>query len=328
MIRERADALLQEHGQERISDDEWQVVLGQEWMTDREFSPLEGTEEGLSETAGGVADHVCEWRSLPRREVPAVRPTPPPWWSAESEARLLRFEKVRRAVLGTFGLMDGGRPQFLEVTEVAGFLSVIHAGEKASGDWLALHVPTELTPLDDEGEGHYLQAEEVLVWRGSSRTELRDGDVLRDPTVAERAQEQRLARLAEVSQRIADRIGCRPSEAVAYLLCDYHPRTPWVQASYSRAHDGYVIIVRDVRVTPDDVARAYRHRRDVLGLRTRAPQAGPLAVVKHVDEAKRHPDFSWPRAHESFCEEYGERYTTLKSFQNTYSRKKKELRGK
>jgi len=328
MVRDRADAALRERDQQRISDGEWQVVLGLTWMADSEFSPLEGTEEGLAETAADVVDRVLEWRSLPRREIPAVRPAAPPWWSAESEARLCRYEKVRENVLGTFGLMDGGQPHFLKITEVASFVSAIAAGEQERGDGLVLHVPTELTPLDDEGRDYFLEAEAALVWRGSSRTELRDGRFLREPTVAERACEQRLARLAEVSQAIADRIGCRPAEAVAYLLCDYHPRVPWVQTSYSHEHDGYVIVVRDGRVTPDDVAQAYRYRRDVLGLRTRAPQAGPLAVVRHIDAAKKRADFSWPAAYASFCEKYGKRYTTLKSFQNTYSRKKKELTGK
>ncbi|MEI6502615.1 MAG: hypothetical protein WCP21_16520, partial [Armatimonadota bacterium] len=74
MIRDRADAVLKERGQQRLSDDEWQVVLGFGWIAGSEFSGLEGTQEGLAETAEDVVDRVLEWRSLPRREVPAVRP--------------------------------------------------------------------------------------------------------------------------------------------------------------------------------------------------------------------------------------------------------------
>jgi len=327
MIRERADRVLKQRGEPHVTDMEWDHVLGREWMSDHEFSALEGTEQGLAEAADDVVTHVLEWRSLPPREISAVRPKPPSWWADESEARLRRYEKVRVSVLATFGLMDGDEPHFLKIDEVAGFVNAIRTAESPTGDWLVLHVPTELTPLDDHNKDHFLDSEAVLVWRGRSRADLRDGGYLREPTIAERAQEQRLSRLAEVSESIASRIGCRPAEAVAYLLCDYHPRTPWIQASYSREHDGYLIVVRDVRVRPEDVAQAYRYRRDALGLRTRAPQAGPLAVVKHVDAARRRADFSWPRAYESFCEKYGERYKNLHTFKNTYSRKSRELRG-
>lgn len=327
MIRERADRDLKQRGEPGVTDMEWEHVLGREWMSNQGFLGLEGTEEGLAEAADDVVTHILEWRSLPPREIRAVRPAPPSWWTAESEARLRRYEKVRVSVLATFGLMDGDEPHFLKIGEVAGFVSAIRSAESATGDWLTLHVPTELTPLDDDNGDHFLDSEAVVVWRGSSRADLRDGGYLREPTIAERAQEQRLSRLVEVSESIASRIGCRPAEAVAYLLCDYHPRTPWVQASYSREHGGYLIVVRDVRVRPEDVAQAYRYRRDALGLRTRAPQAGPLAVVKHVDAAMQRADFSWSRAYESFCEKYGERYKNLHTFKNTYSRKSRELRG-
>jgi hypothetical protein len=297
MIRDRADCDLKKCDEPRITDDEWQFALGRDWMARQEFSPTEDAEERLGESADEVVQHVLEWRSRPHREISADPLVPPSWWAAEAAARLRRYERLRAAVLAMLELMSDDKPHYLKISEVPGFLAAIHAGERQEGDWLVLHVPTELVPLDNEDEDYLLLGEELLVWRGSSRGQLRDGQFLREPTADERSREQRLARLAEVSLHIAERTGCRPVEVVAYLLCDYPLRPKWVQISFSPEHDGYLIIVRDPRVLPQHVAQAYRHRREVLGLRTRAVQTGPLAVVWHVDAAKKRIDFSWLRAY-------------------------------
>ena len=320
LIRGRAERLLKEHHEAPLTEEEWQFALSREWLASGEVSPLE-TEEQLDEVAETLVEHVREWRELHGRVDYLRPPAAPSWWAAEAEARLLRHERTRRRLLAIFDLMEGDAPHFLKVDEVAGFVAAVHRQEQKTGDALVLHVPIAWVPVDEGASEHVLESEALLVWRGTRRSDLHDEQWLRPPTRLERAQEQRLSRLAELSEWLAHRIGCHPAEAVAFLLCDHHPHTPWVEASYSREHDGYVLIVRDVRVTPTDVARAYRHQRDVLGIRTRAPLSGPLAVVEHVDAEMKGSHFSWPEAYESFSRKHGKRYT-FESFRNTYYRKR------
>jgi hypothetical protein len=101
-----------------------------------------------------------------------------------------------------------------------------HRVERAEGDWLLLDVPLgfNLTPdtwEEEESEEVFaLQSQVHPVWRGFHRPPLIDADgSLREPSVGERASEQKLARLAETAQTISDQIGSEPAAVIVYLLC-------------------------------------------------------------------------------------------------------------
>jgi hypothetical protein len=226
-------------------------------------------------------------------------------------------------MLSLFGLEEG----LPDASDVYPLLARVMVTERSEGDWLLLDVPLGFVEEDaaESGESiYYLDSNYQVVWRGFHRLPpIGEDGTPRTPTPGERAEEQRLSRLAETAKAISDETGCSQAEAVVFLLCREKPGLPYVQVSHSPQHGGLLIAVRDRRVPAKDVAAFYRFQRDVAGRPPRQPQEGPYRVVHFVEEAHRtDPGISWPALFEQFERQYPGRYGSMKSFQQTYYSKR------
>ena len=322
-LRLRVNALLRAAGQTGISAAEMNHALAQRWSADYDRSEEE------DELAEMMAEHCLEWRAAPRSEdAPPVSrraangsealPEPPRWWLPQERGIWARYGKLRREMSTLFGLPErddeGGMFAVEELREV---FSRIAQAERDEGDWLLLEVPTGF----DET---LIETELWPVWRGFHAPPPVDRDgSRRDVTAAERASEQKLYRLAEASQRIADETGCLRGEAVAFLLCGERPPIPYVDVTLDPRYRGYVVIVRDRRIPVRDVAAHYRAHRDLYGPLSRQPQEGPYLVVQFVEDAwAREPSLSWLELYERFSSEHPGRYGSMGSFRQTFYSKR------
>lgn len=341
-LRQRVSAHLKEMGQRAITPAEMDYALEAPWLDD--YDRFEEEDE-LAKT---IADHCHEWRRAPRsakvpqastrRRIPSERlpgmrgiPRIPPWWEKEGPRIWARYERQQHEMLTLFGLLDqSGRPTFLDFNNVAAFLAEIAHAERREGDHLLLGVPLrrERVPadyIDDET----IDNELWVVYRGFQRPPLVDENgCLREPTPVERASEQKLSRLAETAQTIADQTGCDSAVAVAYLLCGMQQGLPYVQVRRSHQYRGYVITVRDRRVPKSDVAAAYQAVRGLFKL-PRQPQEGPYLVVQFVEAARTaDPSLTWGELYERFKRKYPNRYGSMASFRETYYAKRPRQQGK
>ena len=119
--------------------------------------------------------------------------------------------------------------------------------------------------------------------------------------------------------------GCRPEEAVAFLLCDRIPSwVPWVVADYEDG-GGLVIRVGIPEVTPKDVSDAYRMIKERSFGRQAGSRRGRLGdaweLVKFV--SSRFPDgkvTGWGGLHEEFDAMHPGAYSSPATMQTTFSK--------
>jgi hypothetical protein len=160
----------------------------------------------------------------------------PASWGDYGVNLFIRYEYLRNQAMG---LMSLNEPLLLD--QVKGFLFEVAGQERRhEGDELRLVYPT--------GQGVELDRSQpsVTVWRGIYQQEWKERvrgehpDTRDLKTAKERitvantwraAREQRLARLADLSEEIADWTGVGKHEAVAFLLCNLKPRPPWLRAT-------------------------------------------------------------------------------------------------
>ena len=342
-LRARVNHLLREVGERQITPEEMKHALRQGWIGDYDLA----TEE--ADLAELIAEHCREWRSAPtpqrvisapeqregRSEASDKELAEPVWWVLGESEIWQRHEPLRREMLALFNRLDAeGEPEALDPEEMTSIIDEVARGARQEGDWRLLEVPLgwrENAFLSTSDEPLYGLASEVrVVWRGFHRPPPIDSDgSLREPTAAERAAEQKLFRLAEAAQKVADQTGCLCDEAVVYLLGGERPFLPYVDVTIDPRYAGYVIIVRDRRIPVSDVAAFYRDRRDSFGPLTRQPKESPYLVVQFVEEAKaQDPSLKWTQLYELFAAENPGRYVSMTSFRQTYYSKRPKPQGK
>lgn len=323
-LRLCVNQLLKQAGETGISAAEMHHALAQRWSTDYDRSEEE------DELAEMIAEHCLEWRAAPkgsreddhppaaRRDVGQGVPEAPQWWLLQEGRTWARYERERRQMSLLFGLPDrNDQAGIFAVEELKDIFAKIAESERTEGDWQLLEVPTGFDEM-------LIETDLWPVWRGFHAPPPvgRDG-TRRDLTAAERASEQKLYRLAETSQRIADETGCLRGEAVAFLLCGERPPIPYVDVTLDPRYRGYVVIVRDRRIPVRDVAAHYRAHRDLYGPLSRQPQEGPYLVVQFVEDAwAAAPSLSWPELYERFSATHPGRYGSMASFRQTFYTKR------
>lgn len=345
-LTQRVSEHLRRRGERGVTAAEMNFARKREWFSDYDRSDPE--EE--NDLAQMIADRLPDWRdflvisSLGRPPVerggqagePAgtIAPEEPKWWRLAEWEILQRHDSTRREMMTLFGLLDEHDvPRGLDAEDQKHFIDEIARTERAEGDWLLLDVPLGWTDtlVAKDGSHYYgLGSERRPAWRGFHLPPPigSDGSV-REMTPAERASEQKLYRLAQAAQKIADETGCLREEAVDYLLGGETPFLPYVDVALDQRYGGYVIIVRDRRIPVNDVAAFYRHRRDSYGSLPRQPREGPYLVVQFVEEAwKVNPREPWSVMYERFSEEHPGRYGSMKSFRQTFYSKKPNRQGK
>ena len=140
-----------------------------------------------------------------------------------------------------------------------------------------------------------------------------------------RGRQQPLAQLADDAQMLVRKTGCRPEEAVAFLLCDCVPAyVPWVEAVWE-PDGGLLIRVAFPEVTPKDVSDAYRGiKKDYFGRDAgsrRARLGDAYELVKFV--GSRFPDgevVGWKALWAEFDEIHPGAYTSAATMQTTFSK--------
>jgi hypothetical protein len=341
----RAQRELQNRSEPPLSRDELRWVREQGW----EFA-LSDFAEGrpasttmVADLTGMTVDHVLEARRVfghsarpgegkplpPASEGPTVTVDGPDWWPLSVAQMFSKFQWLQVDSLRRLGCCDEhGVVGFLALRDVLPLVCSLAQSEQHIGDSTFLHVPhgegaidygDPGYPGDDYGYGDtgQLLASTMRVFRG----------LYLEPLDRElrRARQQPLAQLADDAQMLARKTGCRPEEAVAFLLCDRIPSwVPWVVADYED-DGGLVIRVGIPEVTARDVSDAYREIKKLYFERDAGSRRGRLGdayeLVKFV--GSRFPDgkvTKWAELHREFDALHPGAYASAATMQTTFSK--------
>jgi len=333
-LRERNEPLLSPEERGWVREQDWEVA------TDQDVAGRRVAEVVLIDMAGMTVDRVLRAREVfgqsarpgegkplpPPSEAPSVIVDGPDWWPLSVALMFSKFEWLQVETLRRLGRGDErGVVSFMVLGDVAPLLKSLARRQEQAGDSTFLYVPRESQPIDygypgdDYGYGDVGQlfSDPLRVYR----------DVRLEPLDRElrRARQQPLAQLADDAAMVARKTGCRPEEAVAFLLCDRIPYwVPWVAAGWED-DGGLVIRVGIPEVTPKDVSDAYRDiRRRYFG-----PDAGSrrrrlgdvYELVKFI--GSRFPDghvTGWAGLHEEFDGLHPGAYSSAATMQTTFSK--------
>jgi hypothetical protein len=338
----RAQRELQDRHEPPLSRDEQRWVREQGW--ERSLSSYDegkaASEAMIHDLKGMTVDHMLSARGVfgqsarpgegkplpPSAEVPQFTVDGPDWWPLSVAQMFSKFERVQRYWSRRLGCCDEhGVVGFLALNDVAPLLNSLAQHEQQIGDSTFLYVPRESGPIDSGypgdaygyGDVGQLIGDPLRVYRGL-RLEPLDREL-------RRARQQPLAQLADDAAMVARMTGCRPEEAVAFLLCDRIPaRVPWVVADVED-DGGLVIRVGIPEVTPKDVSDAYREvkkayfGRDAGSRRRRLGDAYEL--IKFI--GSRFPDgrvTGWSGLHEEFDALHPGAYSSPATMQTTFSK--------
>jgi hypothetical protein len=290
--------------------------------------------------AGMTVDHVLRAREVfgqsarpgegkplpPPSEEPVMIVDGPDWWPLSVALMFSKFEWLQVEMLRRLGRADErGVVSFMALGDVAPLLKSLAQCQEPVGDSTLLYIPRESEAIDSGypgdafgyGDTGQLFSEPLRVYRGV-RLEPLDREL-------RRARQQPLAQLADDAAMVARKTGCRPEEAVAFLLCDRIPYwVPWVAAGWED-DGGLVIRVGIPEVTPKDVSDAYREIRktyfgpDAGSRRRRLGDAYEL--VKFI--AARFPDghvTGWAGLHEEFDRLHPGAYSSADTMQTIFSK--------
>ena len=317
-LRRLVGRLLSEDEEGAITDRELRWALSRSWA---------GDTDDVDELAESIAYHVSELRSARESAHQPVLPTDmtrsdggresprspegPSWWGTETERHFERLRPLQERILTLLDMTDDeGHPTPLPVDEISVRLRAIAGKEKPGGDAWSLPVPT----YRDEEHG-WFHLQELIVWRGPNGP----------------WEEQRLWRLAQAAEHVTKKTGCSEEDALVFLLCDEVPFVPWVQTHWDAVNGVIELKVRNPRVSPSDVATAYRSLRDAFFGKKRRGGEWPIVAKDFVDRLKERSEWTdWSRAFELFKEKHSDQpYASVQSFQQAvYSREKRERQAK
>ena len=152
--------------------------------------------------------------------------------------------------------------------------------------------------------------QELIVWRGANAP----------------LQEQRLWQLAIMAETVAKKTGCGEEQAIVFLLCDQIPRVPWVGWRLDSQNGVIELTVRSPRVSPTDVAIAYRSVRDAFYGKKRRGGEWPYLAEAFVNRLKASGEWTtWKAGFLRFKAEHPDQpYTSDRTFwQAVHSRRQR-----
>jgi len=338
--RQLVDQALEGRGEPRLSDAEWEILLGPYVFP----AGLNGSDD-YADGAQLILDMRASQQGR-RRDAPNVQRGTlevPEHWRLYCE-RLFggHADEAWRArdILGLPAAVPEG--------ELEGYLRGVADHERAEGDLLRLYFqrPDSEVRVQPIYRGYLERERRELLRRGEIRREpppptspgMSEDEWLARPEadldrntafywVAQRS--NRLCRIAEMADKLAKETGCDVAQAVTYLLCDVVPQLSWLAASTHRFDGGrrhtFTIHVGSPLVSAEDVRSFYMEVREDAtspGIEKRdsrrARNPWTYQLLAFIDERKRQ-GWSWREMFEEWHAQYPEHpYKTLPAMQRSF----------
>ena len=234
----------------------------------------------------------------------------PDWWEAETERLFAGLRELQDEALRLICPSGGGNADLLRPGEVRGVLEGIATWDITEDDRVTLEVPT----------GFYLDSP-LLDYRTVSfygAAESRPGG-------------SRLRRLQDLAAQVQYLSGCRPWEAIGYLLCGEIPWVPAIEVKVGDPPACIQIVSRHPEVPVEVFAAAYKQARQSLGVtrgRSRDRRSGwPAVVYEFVEKwRKANGRLRWKEIWEQFAVSHPDapyvRSGSLDSLRVTYYQKR------